>query len=358
MQQFLKIIRWIVGILFIFSGLIKANDPLGLSYKMQEFFEVWGMAFLNDYTLGLSIVMNIFEIVAGIALLIKFPYKWTLWLLFALIIFFSFLTGYALFSGKIKTCGCFGDCIPLTPKMSFIKDIILFVLISILLIQHKKVKTSIHTAWGVIILLLSISTVSYGQYYVLKHLPIIDCLPYKQGKDIVEQMKTPSNAIKDSVQMIFVYQKNGKELQFDMEHFPKDMDDSYQFIRREEKLIMKGNGITAPIPSFNLYTLSGVDTTSAIFANPIPYVLIVSGTISNEIPWKQLIDSIQVKYKNVYIVTADKAHANDIKGVQVLIADNTLIKTAARVWPTVFVMNSATIMLKQAYLDYLPKSKE
>ena len=127
MQSFLKILRWSVGILFIFSGLIKANDPLGLSYKMQEFFDVWGISFLSDYTLVFAIFMNVLEIVAGIALFIKFPYKQTLWLLLGLIVFFTFLTGYALFSGKIKTCGCFGDCIPLTPMMSFIKDIILLI---------------------------------------------------------------------------------------------------------------------------------------------------------------------------------------------------------------------------------------
>jgi uncharacterized membrane protein YphA (DoxX/SURF4 family) len=124
MQTFLKILRWSVGLLFIFSGLIKANDPLGLSYKMQEFFDVWGIRFISDnLSYYFAVMMNVFEIVAGIALLIKFPYKQTLWLLLVLIVFFSFLTGYALFSGKIKTCGCFGDCIPLTPKTSFIKDI-------------------------------------------------------------------------------------------------------------------------------------------------------------------------------------------------------------------------------------------
>ena len=74
MQNFLKILRWTVGVLFIFSGLIKANDPLGLSYKMQEFFDVWGMSFFNDYTLGLSLFMNLLEIVTGLALLIKYPY--------------------------------------------------------------------------------------------------------------------------------------------------------------------------------------------------------------------------------------------------------------------------------------------
>ena len=90
MQSFLKILRWTVGILFIFSGLIKANDPLGLSYKMQEFFDVLGLSFFSDYTLFFSIAMNVLEIVTGIALLIKYPYKKTLWVLLALIVFFTF----------------------------------------------------------------------------------------------------------------------------------------------------------------------------------------------------------------------------------------------------------------------------
>ena len=155
MQLFLKILRWSVGILFIFSGLIKANDPIGLSYKMQEFFDVWGINFLSDYTLGFSLIMNTLEIVAGIALLIQFPYKQTLWLLLVLIVFFTFLTGYAFFSGKIKTCGCFGDCIPLTPKTSFIKDILLLLSIVTLLFNHKKNKSNIHPSLGILVLLLS-----------------------------------------------------------------------------------------------------------------------------------------------------------------------------------------------------------
>ena len=130
---------------------------------MQEFFDVWGMSFLSDYTLALSLIMNTLEIIAGIALLIQFPYKATLWLLLGLIVFFTFLTGYALFSGKIKTCGCFGDCIPLTPKTSFIKDIILLICIVILLFTQKKIKSNIHPAWGVIILVLFTIGVGYGQ---------------------------------------------------------------------------------------------------------------------------------------------------------------------------------------------------
>lgn len=356
MQNFLKILRWSVGLLFIFSGLIKANDPLGLSYKMDEFFDVWGIAFLSDYSLLLALIMNTFEIIAGVALLIKFPYKQTLWTLLGLIVFFTFLTGYALFSGKIKTCGCFGDCIPLTPMTSFIKDIILFIAIVILLIYQKKVKVKLHPAVGVFILLLSTASVIYGQNYVLKHLPIIDCLPYKTGNNIAEKMKSPDGAIADSISIQMKFIKDGKEYIFDANQFPENFDSTYVYQDRKEIVVTKGNNLQPAIVDFNLVTLSGVDTTQALFNITTPYVLVFAGKIDSTIPWEKLLKVLHEKYVTVCVVTADKLGAERVLSNEtVLIGDMTMIKTAARVWPAVFVMNGATIMQKKPYTELLEK---
>lgn len=355
MQSFLKILRWSVGLLFIFSGLIKANDPLGLSYKMQEFFDVWGISFLSNYTLYLALLMNVLEIVAGLALIIQYPYKQTLWLLLGLIIFFTFLTGYALFSGKIKTCGCFGDCIPLTPKTSFIKDLLLLFSILILLFNVKKNRGKIHPAMGAFILLLGTAGVSYGQYFVLNHLPVIDCLPYKIGNTIAEKMKTPPGAVPDSVSIVMEFTKEGKLYAFDANHFPTNFDSTYVYKSRKEVIVQKGNGLKAAIDDFNLTTLSGTDTTQDLFATPTPYVLVFAGKIENQaIPWDTLLHKLHRKYTLVYIVTADKTGAiNQLDKENILIGDITMIKTAARVWPTIMVMNGSTIMQKTSFLDFL-----
>src|SRR4051812_15085570 len=189
MKTLLTIARIIVGVLYIFSGLVKANDPLGLSYKMQEFFEVWGWNFFNDFTLSFSILMIAFEIIAGVAVLLGWRMKLFSWLLLLLIIFFTFLTGYAVFSGKIRTCGCFGDCIPLTAMQSFSKDIFLTLLIVFIFIYRNQVAPVFSaTASGRILILTTLFSFAL-QGYVFKHLPIVDCLPYKVGKDIREQMK-------------------------------------------------------------------------------------------------------------------------------------------------------------------------
>ena len=354
MQNFLKILRWTVGLLFIFSGLIKANDPLGLSYKMQEFFDVWGIQFLNDYTLAFALIMNTLEIVAGIALLIQFPYKQTLWLLLGLIVFFSFLTGYALFSGKIKTCGCFGDCIPLTSKTSFIKDIVLLVSIVILLINHKKAKSSIHKYLGIFVLVLATTSVGYGQYYVLEHLPFIDCLPYKAGNNIVDEMKEPEGAIKDSVSIQMEFEKDGKAYFFDANHFPENFDSTYVYKNRKEVVMSKGNGLVPAIIDFEISTVNGEDTTQALFATEIPYVLVLAGKIEADVSWENLVSSLHKKYKLVYVVTSDKAGAQQFLSKEnILIGDITMLKTAARVWPSILVMNGSTIMQKTSYIDYL-----
>src|SRR5690349_5016780 len=114
MKNLVTVIRILVGVLFIFSGLVKANDPLGLSYKMQEFFEIWGLHQFHSWTLLMSVLMNAFEIIAGFALLLGWRIRLFSWLLLLLIIFFTFLTGYTFVTGNPKNCGCFGDCLPIS----------------------------------------------------------------------------------------------------------------------------------------------------------------------------------------------------------------------------------------------------
>ncbi len=363
----LIITRIIVGVLFIFSGLVKANDPLGLSYKMQEFFEVWGMRSLNDYTLFFSLAMNTFEIVAGVAVLLGWRMKLFSWLLLLLIIFFTFLTGYAQFSGKIKTCGCFGDCIPLTAMQSFIKDLILLVLIIFLFVYRDIIKPFWTSSVNGLIVLSSVLFCIVLQWYVLKHLPIVDCLPYKAGNNLVEKMKIPEGAVADSFAINFKYLKDGKEVAFDMNNFPEDFDDSsYQFVDRVQKLVRPGTAVAA-INDFSLRSMSGTDTTDAILNQPNPYVMLFLKDISSARKgWASHVPQIAeaCKQKNIpfYIVSAvaDRAQEQlrDIKNIVYLKCDATVIKTAARENPTYIIMRQADVLAKFADADYEKAQKK
>ena len=345
--------------LFIFSGLIKANDPLGLSYKMQEFFEAWNWYSLNDYTLVLSLIMNVFEVLAGVAVIIGWRMKLFTWLLLLLIIFFAFLTGYAVFSGKIKTCGCFGDCLPLTPAQSFIKDLILFVLILILFINKKQITSSVKSSVAITFLALCIVLVSFLQGYVMKHLPLLDCLPYKKGNNILKEMQPPPNAVPDSVVMVFKYRKNGKVVEYTMDDLPADLDSTYEFIDRSDKVVRKGNA-TPPITDFALFTLNETDTTAAILNSTKYSVMLFAKDFENFPEWnnadfRKLQLQLQQKQIPLFIITADKQNGETLfgnkKNITVLLCDGTVIKTAARVNPTYFIMKGADIINKFSYVD-------
>jgi len=355
MKTVLTIVRYLVGLLFIFSGLVKANDPLGLSYKMLEFFEAWNWHFLDHYTLIASIAMNVCEVLAGVAIIIGWRSKWVSWFLLLLILFFSFLTAYVLFSGKIKECGCFGDCIPLSGLHTFLKDILLLLMILFLFFNTRNITSLFSSKLAVLLLLVSLVTTISVQLYALKYLPFVDCLPYKKGNNIIEQMKVPVGAVSDSFAISFKYNKNGKIIAFDKDHFPTDFDSSYEFVDRYQKQIRKGNA-TPPIIDFSLKTLSGTDTTTAILNQSDKYVLLFAKDFSNVAKWKDQFDLFlkAALRKNiaVYLVTADVETATHLfKQVMILKCDATVIKTAARVNPTYVFMKKASILNKLSYAN-------
>ncbi|HEY8387599.1 MAG TPA: BT_3928 family protein [Parasegetibacter sp.] len=362
MKIVLTVIRVIVGVLFIFSGLVKANDPLGLSYKMQEFFDVWGMHGLNEVTLVLSILMIAFEIIAGVAVILGWKMRLFSWLLLLLIIFFTFLTAYALFSGKIKTCGCFGDCIPLTAAQSFWKDIILTVLILIIFANRNKIQPMLSNGKSMVVLLLTVIFSFGAQWYVLQHLPVVDCLPYKKGANIPEGMKIPANAIPDSMVITFVYNKDGKEVEFTAEEFPEDFDDStYTFVKRYDRLIRKGNAEPA-IKDFSLSTPDGFNVTDLVLATPGIKILYFAKDLATPVKnWAEDFRNIQKeaqqRNKPLYVVTAtadvldDEMKKEGLSGYQLLKCDVVAIKTAARTNPTLYLINEGTILGKWGKAD-------
>jgi uncharacterized membrane protein YphA (DoxX/SURF4 family) len=364
MKFFVNISRILVGALFIFSGLVKAIDPLGLAYKMQEFFEVWAaegyfkslMGWLNNYALGFSIFMITLEVVLGLALLIGWQKKLTSWLLFLLTLFFTFLTAYVLFSGKIRACGCFGDCIPLTPIQTFTKDIVLTVLIILILAQQKYIQLLFKNSMATAIVLLALVAVLLLQFYVLKHLPLKDCLPYKPGNNILELRKMPKDAVQDKFSYSFVYEKGSTKKDFDVAALP---DSSWTFVERKQTLVQKGKNNVPLINDFSFTTVSGTDTTEAILNQPGEYYLLFIKTVGDKNFTATLnFTAAASKQKPLYVITSDYKVVNQIfnAGRQPLAApiftcDGTAIKTAARADITLYLMNGPVIKNKWAGAD-------
>lgn len=196
MKSLVAISKWIVGILFIFSGLVKLNDPIGFAYKLEEYFSpsVLGLEFLTPFALIIAIVIVVFEVVLGIMLLIGYLPRFTTLFLLLMIVFFTFLTFYSAYFNKVTDCGCFGDAIPLTPWQSFYKDVVLLVLILILVFNQKKIQPIFAKASHRWIIFLSFMLCFLLAYHVLMHLPVIDFRAYKVGKNIAQEMQVPDDA--------------------------------------------------------------------------------------------------------------------------------------------------------------------
>src|SRR5882724_4321721 len=284
MKASINIARVLVGLLFIFSGLVKANDPLGLSFKMQEFFEIWGIEKFNSWTLFSSLLMNAFEIIAGFALLLGWRIKLFSWLLLLLILFFTFLTGYTYITGKPTNCGCFGDCLPISSKTSFLKDVALTILIGFLFWQRDKIKPLFNVRISVLSM-VAVTAFSFGlQWYTLNYLPIVDCLPYKVGKNISQEMKIPEGALPDSFAIVFVYEKGGKQYEFKPSELPDDLN-TYKFVKRSDKLIRKGN-VEPPIKGFALSGITDEDSTQTVLSQPYAILLFCENFSTPLSEWK------------------------------------------------------------------------
>lgn len=362
MKTGIQIVRILVGVLFIFSGLVKANDPSGLAYKMDEYFAVWGWDWATTYSLTLSIAMNIFEIVAGVALLLGWQARLNTRLLLLLIVFFTFLTGYAVLSGKIKTCGCFGDCIPLQAYQSFIKDLILLLLIVLLYWRHKAIQPLLPVRANLFLLLFSLGMSFWGQLHVLRHLPVVDCLPYAIGNNLLEKMQPPKGAVPDSVVVLYTYQKDGKFISFDANSFPDDFDEEqYQFVQRENKIVRKGNA-TPAIQDMAFFTQTGTDTTKALLQQDAPYLLWFARNMQSGTPqWYELFTKIYLKANDKQIpllVVSNQpktaqAFFNENRNykIPVLLCDGTVMKSMLRSEVGIIAMQGAVVRGKWAEAD-------
>lgn len=368
MKAAVNIVRFFVGSLFIISGFVKANDPLGLGYKMQEFFEVWNaslssgtflyktFSFFHEEALTLSLIMITLEIMAGIALILGWKKKGVLALLLTLIIFFTFLTAYAYWSGKFKNCGCFGDCLPITPLTSFGKDVLLLIMILFLIAKQRFIKPFLDERKNLLALILCFVFIVFLQWYVLHYLPLVDCLPYKKENNIAEQMRPPVNAVQDSFVMKFIYERGGKRFEFAPEELPADLA-TYKFIDRKEKLIRKGNA-EPPIKGFSLVGLNGTDYTTSILSEP-KAILVATLDFNDVADWMPYFKNLYSKAKGknipVFVVSADPAKGKIVFSslgfpeVVFLSCDATAIKTAARVQPTIFYLEKGTIKTKISY---------
>lgn len=342
-----QIARYFVGVLFIFSGLIKLNDPVGTQIKLEEYFDVFATDFsplsglfhaLIPLSLYLAVVLCVAEVVLGVALLLKYKMKYTLWVLLLLIVFFTFLTFYSAYFNKVTDCGCFGDAIKLTPWQSFFKDIVLLILILFLFTQRNNFGSTTASKTSTAIVTFSLIGSTAVAIYAINYMPIIDFLPYKAGAHLPSLMQ-PSEKLRYTYKM----EKDGKT--YELAQYPTDT----TFVFKE--MILANPEAQPKVTDYSVWNAEG-DFTQQTFTGNKMLILIQNVEKANAKGIREintLVNSLKDTNIEPIILTAtDEATFEKFRhefqlAIPYYFTDATVLKTMSRTNPGLILMQNGTI---------------
>ncbi len=353
--------RIIVGIVFIFSGIVKAVDPLGSAYKFSDYFQAFNLEFLKPFALVLAIFLFTAEFISGFALLSGYRRKTGLWGVLILMLIFTPLTLILAITNPVSDCGCFGDAIHLTNWQTFWKNVVLMIMVVILFSGRKSIRqiSTVKREWTVIITVITLFVVF--SLLNMRYLQLFDFLPYKTGTNIREGMTIPEGKPADEYLTTFIYEKEGVRKEFTLENYPAD-DSTWKFIDQKSRLVKKG--YQPPIHDFSITTIEGEDLTDQILDDPGYTVLMIS-TKLNKADQKNIEKGFTLgewcvaKGISFYVVTAsgtDEVKGYS-KGLTICTADETTLKTIVRANPGYMLLKGGTILGKWSWATIPPREQ-
>ncbi|WP_231464093.1 BT_3928 family protein [Pedobacter sp. Leaf132] len=362
-NTFLTISRIFVGVLFIFSGLIKANDPLGFGYKLQEYFDVFHISFLSPIATGIAILICTLEIVLGVLLLLGFWGKNVSWGLLLLIAFFTLLTFVSAAFKVVTSCGCFGDAIPLTPWQSFGKDIILLIFILYIFIKKDDIKPifSKEKTQRNITMAVVLASFLFG-LFTYNFLPIIDFLPYKVGAHIPSLMVIPEGEQPDEFQIMYHLKNKKTKAEKDMsdkEYLKTEIwkDNNWEIVGEPTKELIK-KGFEPKIKDLIITDASGTDYTKELIENPY-YSLVFVAYNLNDANIKAIgsLNALALNATQQYNIRSVLLTSNAARDAEVFIKKNNLfsevfyadavpLKSMVRANPGIILLKNGVIVNK------------
>ena len=353
-----SIARTLLALTFLFSGFVKAVDPLGTVYKIQDYLHE-GFGGIFQWAIpaaGVAAVCLIaLEWLLGIAMLLNVRTQWTSWITLLFYCIMTPLTLYIAIANPVSDCGCFGDALVITNWQTFWKNIILL-LLSICLVICRKAIPELFSWWmEIIITLAALGSVAGIMGYSYTHLPQIDFRPYKVGNHIPTLMEIPDDAEVDQYEITLIYAKDGKEQTFTLENYPKG-DPEWTFVDQKSVLIKKG--YVPPIHDFEIETLEGDYITQDILESEEPVALVVMYdlTKTDTTQLEKIMHMIH-EYPRVYFLTASGeeeifAFAEELGWDEettystFCFTDPITLKTIVRANPGVIVVQNGTIIDK------------
>lgn len=370
MKYLAQFSRYFVGILFIISGLIKLNDPIGTAIKMQEYFEVFAEDIAGFFHLFIpaalffALLMVVLEVVLGVALLFYYRANTTIGLLIAIIGFFTFLTFYSAVFDKVTDCGCFGDALKLTPWQSFGKDVVLCIFILFLFLGRNQIQSSFNNTKGDVVMAIVTAISIYVGVYCINHLPIIDFRAYKVGDNIQENMTLPEGAKQDVYQTMFTLEhiESGEvKVMDDKEYMSTEIwkDTTWKFVKADDPVLIQ-KGDSPKITDYKVVSEEGDDVTSLTFEGKV-FAIIIHFTGKADVDEldkiKMLVDEVAKSGVKPMIFTASSTDEilefrNEAQiAAPIYFVDATVLKTIIRSNPGLWYLEDGIVKGKWHYND-------
>lgn len=365
MRKSLRALEILIGLVFAFSGFVKAVDPLGTKYKLIDYFSVLHLDFMSSLALPLAILLISVELLVGVMFLFNLLPKIALWLSSFLLAVFTPLTLFLAIKNPILDCGCFGDALHLTNWQTFGKNIVFDLIIIILWVSYKNLKSSLarerQWIWSSVALIVII----LFQVYNLMFLPVIDFRPYKVGTNIRQKLSSSQDQTQYRSALIYKNIQTGEVREFDEDNVPWE---DTNWVWQETKTIVVKKGNETGIHDFFFYNTEHQDITDSLLSIKEPVLFIISPDLSKANPegvQKIIILARQftsLYYPVAYLVTGSTDNnINEMKNrlrcncIEILSADETMLKTIIRSNPGIIILRDGQILGKYSWRKNIEK---
>jgi len=359
----LLILRLIFGGVFVFSGFVKLVDPLGFTYKIQDYLFAFGGYFeaFIPFALPVAIACATAELVIGLNMIFKIRVRLSILAALLFMLGMTLLTLYIAIKNPVSDCGCFGDALIISNTETFVKNLFLLAIIIILYVFRKRMYSVFAPVLEWIILLLFVGASVLFSLYNYHHLPIVDFRPYKIGVNIPEAMSIPKGYPQDEYNITFIYEKEGVQKEFTLENYPKN-DSTWIFVDQKSTLIKKG--YEPPIHDFIIEDENLDDITYDVLSHTGYTYLIIAYDISKA-PEKELM-KVQQLYDRVehsknttcYVLTSssddeiEKLRKETGISYPFYKSDPITLKTIVRANPGIVLIKDGTIVGKWHWRDF------
>ena len=361
-----NVCRFVLAATFIFSGYVKAIDPLGTLYKLKDYAAAMSLnGLLPDWVLvGVAIALGALEFALGVFMLFAVRRHVVSRITLAFMTAMTVLTLWIFVADPVKDCGCFGDALKLTNGETLLKNIVLIACAALVALRPADMARFISRSNQWIVRYYTVAYIVITSVYCLYTLPIFDFRPYHVGMNIKQGMEIPEDAEQPEFESTFLLRKNGETREFTLDNYP---DSTWEYV--DTRTVQTKKGYEPPIHDFALTSCdTGEDITEQVLTKKGYTFLLVSPRLavaddSNFGDIDQIYEYAEENGADFYCVTASANDEierwRDLTGAeyQFCNADETTLKTMIRSNPGLILLKDGTIIGKWSH-NALPQTDD